>query len=168
MKLAIITRGVPGCGKSTFAETLQKRAKDKGLSCNTHTTDTFFVINGNYIFRPEKLGIYHKANLNAFIESLNFGIDIVICANTNTTPKEYRKYVNEAKEAGYSTVSIVFIPDQTEVHFARNTHGVPKFVVAKMVHNLNNNLETEGVDSEINLNQLNKVRINSSHGFLNL
>jgi len=149
MKLAIINRGIVGSGKSTFAHTLQESAINAEVSCTVHNTDEYFMVGGEYLFDVTKLGMYHKMNLNAFIESMEKGIDIVVCDNTNTTRKEYRKYVDEAKKAGYSVIGMVFIPDLVEVHCGRNTHNVPEFVVENMVQKLNNNLKTEGVDHEV-------------------
>lgn len=146
MKIAIINRGVVGSGKSTFASELQKQASEKGLTCNVHNTDQYFMEDGEYKFDFTKLGYNHKQNLNAFIESLKQGVDIVVCDNTNTTPKEYRKYINEAKSAGYDVMGVVFIPDKWEVHNERNTHNVPEDVIGAMIHRLNNNLVTEGAD----------------------
>ena len=151
MKIAIINRGVVGSGKSTFAQKLQKNAAAVKLTCNVHNTDEYFMEDGEYKFDVSKLGRYHKQNLDAFINSMKLGVNIVVCDNTNTTAKEYRKYVNEAKNAGYEVISVVFIPDQLEVHSARNSHNVPEFVIGNMIHKLNNNLETEGVDYETRL-----------------
>jgi len=149
MKIAIINRGVVGSGKSTFAHALQESAINSGRSCTVHNTDEYFIVNGEYLFDATKLGIYHNMNLNSFIESMEQGINIVVCDNTNTTPKEYRKYVDAAKNSGYTVIGMVFIPDQVEVHCSRNTHNVPEFVVENMVQKLNNNLKTEGVDHEV-------------------
>jgi len=146
MKIAVINRGVVGSGKSTFAEKLKEIAAIHGFTCNIHNTDQYHMVGGVYKFNMSKLGFYHKQNLEAFIQSMTDGINIVVCDNTNTTPKEYKKYVNEAKKAGYVVVAVVFIPDVLEVHFSRNDHCVPESVVANMIHKLNNNLETEDVD----------------------
>lgn len=146
MKIAVINRGVVGSGKSTFAEKLKEVAASRGLTCNIHNTDQYHMVDGEYKFNLHKLGIYHKQNFEAFIQSMADGINIVVCDNTNTTPKEYKKYVNEAKKAGYVVVAVVFIPDVLEVHFSRNDHCVPESVVANMIHKLNNDLDSEDVD----------------------
>lgn len=149
MKTAIINRGVVGSGKSSFAKILKESAENMGLTCTVHNTDEYFMVDGVYRFNVQNLGIYHRNNLNAFIDSMKDGTNIVICDNTNTTAKEYEKYVNEAKNAGYYVIAVVFIPDQLEVHCSRNTHNVPEEVVGNMIHRLNNNLETFGVDHEV-------------------
>lgn len=149
MNLAVINRGVVGSGKSTFALELQKEAAKQKLTCNIHNTDEYFMVDGEYKFDVSKLGQYHGKNLQAFTDSMKLGVNIVVCDNTNTTPKEYLKYVNEATKAGYTVISVVFIPDVADVHFTRNSHNVPNFVVENMIHRLNNNLETEGVHYQI-------------------
>ena len=149
MKIAVINRGVVGSGKSSFAQMLQQVAAELKLTCNIHNTDEYFMEDGEYKFDFTKLGINHKRNFNAFVNSLKLGLNVVVCDNTNTTAKEYKRYVNEAKEHGYSVVSVVFIPDNWEVHNERNSHNVPEEVIGQMIHRLNNNLKTAEVDYEI-------------------
>lgn len=149
MKIAIINRGVVGSGKSTFAQILKETAIGLDMTCNVFNTDEYFMVDGEYRFDVTKLGIYHNYNLRAFIAAMEAGVNIVVCDNTNTTPKEYAKYVNEAKKAGYYVIGMVFIPDQSEVHYKRNSHNVPIGVIDGMIHRLNNNLETVGVDHEV-------------------
>ena len=149
MKTAIINRGVVGSGKSSFAKILKESAENMAFTCTVHNTDTYFMVDGEYRFDASRLGLYHNYNLQTFIRSMKEGVNVVICDNTNTTQKEYEKYVNEAKNAGYYVIGVVFIPDQLEVHCSRNTHNVPEEVVGNMIHRLNNNLETFGVDHEV-------------------
>ena len=149
MKLAIINRGVVGSGKSTFAKALKDGCLKNNLTCSVHNSDEYFMVDGEYKFDFTKLGYYHRLNLNAFIESMKEGVNVVVADNTNTTPKEYKKYLNEARKAGYLVFSVVFIPDKHEVHFERNTHNVPKETIEKMIHRLNDNLETLDVDYSV-------------------
>lgn len=51
----IIVRGIPGSGKSTFADFVADI-----LKCQVFETDDFFMRNGVYVFEPEKLAWAHR------------------------------------------------------------------------------------------------------------
>lgn len=141
--LAIINRGIVGSGKSTFARMMKHKTS---LVVDVHNTDTFHMVDGVYKFNFEMLEEYHKANLEAFKKSLKNESSIVICDNTNITSREYSPYVESAKNARYKVVSVVFIPDDIEVHIRRNVHNVPIDIIEKMKNNLLDNLRTFGAD----------------------
>ncbi|MCA9363772.1 ATP-binding protein [Candidatus Kaiserbacteria bacterium] len=92
-------RGVPGSGKSTIARRL---AGENGV---IHSTDDYFMVDGEYRFDPEKLREHHDANHKAFCESVIAGFEVVICDNTNTQPWHFKRYVESAEKAGYMVPS---------------------------------------------------------------
>lgn len=147
---AYIMRGIPGSGKSTTAESIASLSgllterevvdgviyylRDSEIYSAIHSTDMFFVDQeGNYNFVPFKLGLYHSLNFKKFKQSIYDNVPIVICDNTNTTRKEYVKYMEAARRSGYVTslVSLPFPP--IDVAVERNTHGVPEEAILKMM-----------------------------------
>jgi predicted kinase len=99
-----------------------------------HSTDEYFVNeDGKYIFNHRMIGRFHQQNFNAFRKSLDKKISTVICDNTNVTVWEFKKYVREAKDAGY-IVSVVTMPiPDINVAVERNTHNVPREVIDNMI-----------------------------------
>lgn len=147
---AHIMRGVPGSGKSTTANSIASLmgtlvektiidgviyySKDGMIHSAIHSTDSFFYNReGVYEFIPWKLGQYHSANFKKFKQSVADNIPIVICDNTNTTRKEYIKYVEAARRSGYITSLISLPHPPIDVAVERNTHGVPEEAILKMM-----------------------------------
>ena len=149
MKTVVINRGVVGSGKSSLSAEVSAMAEHNNLTCNIRNTDEYFMIDGEYKFDPSKLGVNHKANFDAFVDSLASGVNVVIADNTNLRAREYNKYVEVAKQYGYNVVAVVFIPDSVAVHLKRNTHNVPEETVERFIDTLIDNLDTVGVDLDI-------------------
>lgn len=127
MKVAYIMRGITGSGKSTLARRLA------GSTGRIHSTDDFFYVDGEYIFDPRWLGVYHDRNFDAFCASLAEGIEIVICDNTNSQHWQFERYVDAAKKAGY-TVAIVFLPHpDIDVALQRSSHGTQRHTIERML-----------------------------------
>lgn len=101
MKKVIIMRSPSGGGKSTKARELKKSYEDLGMSASIHSTDDLFIQNNVYKFDPSKIKDNHDQNFYNFRNSLRNGVNVVIVDNTNITPFEYERYVNEAKSNGY-------------------------------------------------------------------
>ena len=123
-KSLIIIRGIPGCGKSTFA-TLLGRA-----IC---TADDYFYKDGKYNFDREKLYIAHKWCKKKCELFMKAGIDKVIVANTSVTESEVNTYINLAKEYNYRYFSIIV----ENRHGKKNDHGVPEETIEKFKNNFN-------------------------------
>ena len=99
-----------------------------------HSTDNYFIEpNGNYVFNASMLFVNHSKNFNAFVNSLQKEVPLVIVDNTNTTEKEYKGYVECAHAHGY-LVSFHVMPHPTpEEAFMRNNHGVPLETIKAMI-----------------------------------
>jgi tRNA uridine 5-carbamoylmethylation protein Kti12 len=149
MQVAVIMRGIPGSGKSSFNRVLKELCNQNGISLIIHSTDEYFMVDGKYIFDQKKLGYYHKLNKLAFDESLGANISIVTVDNTNLRQREYGDYIKSARDVGAYVVAVVFYPDEPENHFKRQTHGVPLDVLNSMIEKFSNNKVTVGVDLEI-------------------
>lgn len=142
MKVAIINRAVVGSGKSTMAKAI---VESVGVG-TIHSTDDYFMEDGEYKFNPSKLGEYHALNFEAFTSDCQDDIDCVICDNTNIIPSHCMGYVEVAKQNGYKVVQLFFEPDTLENHMGRNAHNVPKEGIDRMIKGLQSNRGSIGED----------------------
>lgn len=108
------------------------REKDQKLVA-IHSTDQYLYENGVYKWTQAKMGPSHSKNYEAFRESIDTGIPLVMVDNTNTTSREYTKYKNYAEKNGY-WVSFVVMPHPTvDEAVKRNAHNVPGDIIKKMI-----------------------------------
>lgn len=127
MKKVYVMRGIPGSGKSTIARNLA------GSTGKIHSTDDYFMKNGEYVFEPKDLRRNHQLNFEAFKADLALGVSPVIVDNTNTQRWEFQNYVEAAEAAGYE-VEVVNIPHiDPKLAAQRNTHGVPEEAIRRML-----------------------------------
>lgn len=127
MKIAYIMRAVPGSGKSTIAKILA------GTMGVIHSTDEYFMVDGEYRFDPTLLGRYHDENFAAFCRSMGAGVPIVICDNTNSAHWHYERYAEAASKAGYKVVYVVIPHPTPEVTASRTIHNVPAHTIQRMI-----------------------------------
>ena len=122
-----ILRGIPGCGKSTLAETLYELhgGSSDSIIC---TADDYFMVDGHYRFNMKKLGEAHKWCQDRCKSGMEEGLSAVIVANTSTTEKEVKTYTNMAENYGYRIVSLIV----ENRHGGKNIHGVPDEVLENM------------------------------------
>ena len=119
-KVLIIVRGIPGSGKSSFAELL---ARAICIADDFHTDR-----NGNYNWKPHNVGKAHdwcKRKCKRFMKA---GIDRIVVANTSTQEKEFKPYMNMAKHYGYKVFTVVV----ENRHGGKNSHEVPAETIEKM------------------------------------
>ncbi len=136
MNTVEINRGIPGSGKSTLAKYLTDFCNIKSLKIAIHSTDDLRMVNGVYVFDPEKTGYYHSTNYSNFKNSLETGVNLVVVDNTNVVLKDFVKYVEAGKKAGYKVVEVFFHPDDLDKHLKRNLHSVPAASIEKMYQRL--------------------------------
>ena len=131
MKRAVILRGLPGSGKSTLAKEIAEE-EETSVICSA---DDFFIIAGEYKFRPDWLPRAHQTCKEKFKSALKKGTKIVIVDNTNTCKWEFEEYQKLAKTFGYTVE--VKIPE-TDWAFdvaecvKKNSHGVPAKAIQRM------------------------------------
>jgi len=114
-----IVRGLPSCGKNTFA--------DK-ICLNVFSADDYFYDeDGNYDWFPEGLGEAHASCKRRTEEHMGYGVDVAV-ANTFTTMKEMKPYFKLADKYGY-TITTVIVESR---HGNKNDHAVPDDSINKM------------------------------------
>ena len=121
MKKLYIVRGLPGSGKSTFAEAL---VGSDFLVCEA---DKYFIVDGEYKFDGTKLKQAHEWCRNRvetyMKDSLvndQFYREIAV-SNTFTQEWEMESYYKLAEQYGYMVFSIIV----ENRHGGINQHGVP-------------------------------------------
>ena len=120
MKTVVIVRGLPGCGKSTFAKTL-------GGVC-FEADQYFYMPDGTYNFDVKKLGLAHADCFKRFEDAVQADEPLVILSNTSTVKKEFAQYIDCAKENGYQVFSVIV----ENINDTKSTHGVPEETLEKM------------------------------------
>ena len=141
MKSVIITRAVPGSGKTTITNCIVNSLHKTGLSTKVCSTDEYFMQNGRYCFDITKLGENHAKNLIAFEEGLKLNTQLVVCDNTNILPWQTEDYSNVARKYGYSVILLNMTPRAIEEHVKTqivteqkpDAHGVEKEVIERFV-----------------------------------
>ncbi len=113
MKTLYIVRGLPGSGKSTFAQS---------LGCPVFEADMFFVNSqGVYNFDFTKIKDAH-AWCQEMVEDHMFNQhEKIAVSNTFTQEWEMKAYYDMAKTYGYTVFSIIV----ENRHGGENVHGVP-------------------------------------------
>ena len=125
MRKVIIMRGASGSGKSTYTN---KNHPD-AVVCSA---DSYFVDkDGNYNWDPKKIGFAHTSCQKSFKMALDRSEPLIVVDNTNTTVKEFKFYLDAARDHGYD-VEVVRIETPLDVAAARNVHNVPFDAVKRM------------------------------------
>jgi predicted kinase len=119
--ILIIVRGLPGSGKSTFAEKIVQAIPDSAH----YESDSFFMRSGKYVWKPELAFVAHRICEEKTAKSLDQR-KVTVVSNTFTRESELKNYfaMAEAKNAKV----IVF---RMENSFP-NVHGVPDETLEKM------------------------------------
>ena len=117
-KILYIIRGVPGSGKSTLAHK---------LTDNVVEADQYFYDDkGNYNWSADKLNQAHNWCFYTVKKYMEEGRDKIAVANTFVKNKDYKRYVDLAKEFGYK------VDIRTCTGNYQNIHNVPDETVERM------------------------------------
>jgi len=117
---------------------LAKNLRDSHTRARVFSTDSFFMVDGEYQFDPSKLGEYHALNLakaTRYMESFGPNSDaLCIIDNTNTQSWEYEKYEEVAKENGFmvQVITVEWNINDIPLYAKRNSHGVPEDAIYRM------------------------------------
>ncbi len=113
MKILYIVRGIPGSGKSTFANS---------LDCPVFEADMYFMIDGKYKFEADKLKLAHNWCKLRVEHSMEDNFQKIAVSNTFTQEWEMEAYYEMAKQYGYTVFSVII----ENRHGGINQHGVPE------------------------------------------
>ncbi len=119
MKELILLRGLPGSGKSTFAELIG------GFRCEA---DMYFMVDGEYKFDLNKIKEAHrwcKEQCESFMVREK---SKVIVSNTFTQEWEMEDYYDLAKRYGYKVTSVIV----ENRHEGKSIHNVPDASLGNM------------------------------------
>jgi predicted kinase len=119
MKELILLRGLPGSGKSTFAEVIG------GFRCEA---DMFFMEDGEYKFDINRIKEAHrwcKEQCESFMVREK---PKVIVSNTFTQEWEMEDYYDLAKRYGYKVTSVIV----ENRHGGESIHSVPDATLGNM------------------------------------
>ena len=118
-----LIRGVPGSGKSTFAQSLL----DKFLVQRVYEADQYFVQDDEYRFDPTLLEDAHnQCKRNTWL-ALYEGMSVAV-SNTSCAEWEVETYATIARETEVNFVSIII----ENRHDGKNIHGCPDAKVEQM------------------------------------
>lgn len=119
-KVLILVRGVPGCGKSTFA---------KLLGDYICSADHFMMVGDKYEWSVDKLPMAHRKCFEKVETGMKTGIRRIILDNTSVKKKDMKMYFDLALAYGYKVFSVIV----ENRHGGTNVHGVPDEKIQKMV-----------------------------------
>lgn len=128
MKTLILLRGLPGAGKSSFANLIWS-------SGVVFEADKYFYDeDGNYNFDASKLGLAHKwcqLQVEHAMEDNQTNPQYypeIVVSNTSTTEKELQPYLDLATKYDYKVVSLIV----ENRHGNKSVHNVPEETIKKM------------------------------------
>jgi len=115
MKTLYIVRGIPGSGKSTFANS---------LDCPVFEADQYFIDSetGEYKFDGSKIKLAHNWCKLRVEQSMEDDFQKIAVSNTFTQEWEMDAYYELAKQYGYRVFSLIV----ENRHGGVNEHGVPE------------------------------------------
>jgi predicted kinase len=115
MKTLYIVRGIPGSGKSTFAQS---------LDCPVFEADQYFIDSetDEYKFDGSKIKLAHNWCKLRVEQSMEDDSQKIAVSNTFTQEWEIDAYYELAKQYGYIVFSVIV----ENRHGGVNEHGVPE------------------------------------------
>lgn len=139
IKVMVIMRGPPGCGKSFLAKAIiDATTRDEYCNHIFSTDDFFYDQRGNYQFNSNILGEVHESNRKRVDHYARSGWSPIIVDNTNIRVWEMSSYFEIAVRNGYfiHIVEPSTAWSQSAGKMAmKNSHGVPKDAIERMLIN---------------------------------
>lgn len=118
-KIAIILRGVPGSGKSTFVEAMRSLPGSMAI----HAIDDLHTdINGNFLWDEENAERLYTLNFANFVKSCAAETNIVIFDAINIEVEDFQKYVDIANQYNYVVYVVASNPPTPAQSTKRNKH----------------------------------------------
>jgi predicted kinase len=123
-KNLILIRGLPGSGKTSFAELLVKHSN----ACSYSVDDYFTTENGEYRFEFDKNHLAYKQCENNTEAAMQQGKPIIVVHNTFVYDWEMEPYLKLASTFNYR----LFVLTTEKYHDRANTHAVTEEQIRKM------------------------------------
>jgi predicted kinase len=119
MKLALILRGTPGSGKSTFVKFVKSTNKKSVIHAvdDLHRDD-----HGNFLWDEENAERLYTLNFANFVKSCASNEPIVVCDAINIEISDFQKYVDIAKQYDYKVYVVTPDLPTPKESSKRNTH----------------------------------------------
>tara|TARA_R100000750_G_scaffold56852_1_gene43566 strand:+ start:2423 stop:2944 length:522 start_codon:yes stop_codon:yes gene_type:complete len=116
-KTLILLRGLPGSGKTNFAELLSLLSPEVFIIA----TDDRFMVNGKYKYDQSKLFDYHMQTQQDVHMAMSEDVSIIVVHNTFTNEKHMLDYTRLAGEHEYNVITLVV----EHRHYGVSEHDVP-------------------------------------------
>lgn len=118
-KIALILRGVPGSGKSTFVDMMRLLPG----SISVHAIDDLHTdSDGNFLWDEENAERLYTLNFANFVQSCASGVETVICDAINIEAESFQKYIDIATQYEYKVYVICSNPPTPSESTKRNKH----------------------------------------------
>lgn len=118
-KIAVILRGVPGSGKSTFVEILKTLPGPIAI----HAVDDLHIdASGNFLWDEENEARLYTLNFSNFVQSCNAGIQTIVCDAINIETEAFQKYIDVAEQYDYKVYVVCPLPPSPAQSTKRNKH----------------------------------------------
>ncbi|APD19463.1 hypothetical protein QE331_gp089 [Pseudomonas phage 20Sep416] len=127
-KILYIIRGLPGSGKSSFAENLYNKTWKSGGLASICEADDYQMEFGKYVWKAERVAESHKKCMAKARSSMEVGLEAVIVSNTSTREREIKPYIDMAEEFGYTVISLIV----ENRHGNKSVHDVPESTMEAM------------------------------------
>lgn len=135
----IILRGIPGCGKTSFAGFLVNNIYEAEI----YAADDYWEKEGGYEFDLSKLHLAHKECQKNVKGAMEDEVPVIIIHNTSTQNKELEPYLCLAKTYGYE-VSVLVVENR---HNGKDMHNVPEETLQRMTERLRGSIQLRGEPS---------------------
>lgn len=133
-KIVYILRAVSGSGKTTLSKQLAS------AWCCFESDAYLYNDAGVYEWSPERVREAHRKCFARFCDYVAGGVGPLVVSNTNTSEREFQKYIDKAKDAGYTVFSIVL----ENRHGGKDVHGVPEETLLAQEQRIRSSLKLRG------------------------
>lgn len=123
MKKCIFIRGLPGSGKSTFAEFLANTVN------NSVIVESDKIAHEKYgKWEKSMLSQYHKDALELFNKSIESEVELIIVSNVNSAWEQFKEMYYHAEDNNYQVTSLVM----ENRHESASIHDVSEVIYSGM------------------------------------
>jgi predicted kinase len=118
-KIAIILRGTPGSGKSSFVELMKMSHKNVVI----HAIDDLHRDSkGNFLWDEENAKRLYTLNFANFVKSCANDKELIVCDAINIEISDFQKYIDIAKQYKYKVYVVTPDLPTPKESSKRNTH----------------------------------------------